>query len=270
MVLHNQYPWSRSDAALTPVSELRDDDYIVVFHPRDREVALFLTRLKVSHTPKTKRLHRQRSNPSARTSLSPPQRAQGLGGTAPHHGDRRGAWRTGMHERDRSATAPTTGHPCRPRRSAPKPASSSAGTPATASRRSRCAPHGPRSRMQGRCGRRRRGHRLHLHQFSADTVDRFVGLGSARHPADTLLFRPRCRLRRAELRPRRGHAGAPNRRPAGLLVCAEKFSDKIGNVRPSRMIFGDGAAAMVVGPAPGGRYPTSNTSRPTPAVQSAR
>ncbi len=37
-----------------------------------------------------------------------------------------------------------------------------------------------------------------------------------------------------------------------LLVCGEKFSDKIGNVRTSRMIFGDGAAAIVVGPAPEG------------------
>ncbi len=34
-----------------------------------------------------------------------------------------------------------------------------------------------------------------------------------------------------------------------LLVCAEKFSDKIGSVRTSRMIFGDGAAAMVIAPA---------------------
>src|SRR3954453_35721 len=39
------------------------------------------------------------------------------------------------------------------------------------------------------------------------------------------------------------------RRPV-LVVCAEKFSDKIGSVRTSRMIFGDGAAALVVGPAP--------------------
>ena len=31
-----------------------------------------------------------------------------------------------------------------------------------------------------------------------------------------------------------------------LLVCGEKFSDKIGTVRTSRMIFGDGAAAMVL------------------------
>ena len=37
-----------------------------------------------------------------------------------------------------------------------------------------------------------------------------------------------------------------------LLVCVEKFSDKIGSVRTSRMIFGDGAAAMVIGPAPAG------------------
>ena len=34
-----------------------------------------------------------------------------------------------------------------------------------------------------------------------------------------------------------------------LLVCGEKFSDKIGTVRPPRMIFGDGAAALVIGPA---------------------
>ena len=37
-----------------------------------------------------------------------------------------------------------------------------------------------------------------------------------------------------------------------VLVCGEKFSDKIGCVRPSRMIFGDGAAAMVLAPASDG------------------
>ncbi len=40
-----------------------------------------------------------------------------------------------------------------------------------------------------------------------------------------------------------------------LLVCVEKFSDKIGNVRPSRMIFGDGAAGVVLGVAPDGEPP---------------
>lgn len=40
-----------------------------------------------------------------------------------------------------------------------------------------------------------------------------------------------------------------------LVVCGEKFSDKIGTVRTSRMIFGDGAAALVIGPAPDGAPP---------------
>ena len=38
-----------------------------------------------------------------------------------------------------------------------------------------------------------------------------------------------------------------------LLVCVEKFSDKIGAVRTSRMIFGDGAAALVIAPAAEGQ-----------------
>jgi len=40
-----------------------------------------------------------------------------------------------------------------------------------------------------------------------------------------------------------------------LVVCGEKFSDKIGTVRTSRMIFGDGAAALVIAPARAGAAP---------------
>ena len=40
-----------------------------------------------------------------------------------------------------------------------------------------------------------------------------------------------------------------------LVVCAEKFSDKIGTVRTSRMLFGDSAAAVVLGPASAGVPP---------------
>ena len=40
-----------------------------------------------------------------------------------------------------------------------------------------------------------------------------------------------------------------------LVVCGEKFSDKIGTVRTSRMIFGDAASAVVVAPAPPGVAP---------------
>jgi 3-oxoacyl-(acyl-carrier-protein) synthase III len=38
-----------------------------------------------------------------------------------------------------------------------------------------------------------------------------------------------------------------------LVVFAEKFSDKIGNVRTSRMLFGDAASAAVIGPAAAGQ-----------------
>jgi len=44
-----------------------------------------------------------------------------------------------------------------------------------------------------------------------------------------------------------------------LLVCGEKFSDKIGSVRASRMIFGDGAAALVIEPAAPGAAPDIET-----------
>lgn len=33
-----------------------------------------------------------------------------------------------------------------------------------------------------------------------------------------------------------------------MVICAEKFSNKMGYVRTSRMIFGDGAAAFIIGP----------------------
>ena len=58
-----------------------------------------------------------------------------------------------------------------------------------------------------------------------------------------------------------------------LVVCAEKFSNKIGNVRPSRMIFGDGAAGhcprrRTGGCAAGYRIHATYASGPTSQVNS--
>ncbi len=55
MVLHNQYPWDRTQTRLTPVGELRDDDYVVVFHPRNREVLDFIRRASGGATPSARR-----------------------------------------------------------------------------------------------------------------------------------------------------------------------------------------------------------------------
>lgn len=51
MVLHNQYPWDRSQTELVPVGTLKDDDYVVLFYPREREVMRFLQRVKGGRTP---------------------------------------------------------------------------------------------------------------------------------------------------------------------------------------------------------------------------
>ena len=45
MTLSNQYPWDRFQTRLTPINELADDDIVVVFHPRTRDVTDFIRRV---------------------------------------------------------------------------------------------------------------------------------------------------------------------------------------------------------------------------------
>ncbi len=46
LVLHNQYPWERAETRLEEVSKLGDDDFVVLFVPRDREVLEFIERVR--------------------------------------------------------------------------------------------------------------------------------------------------------------------------------------------------------------------------------
>ncbi len=46
MVLHNQYPWDRSRTELKPAAAIGDDDFVVAFHPRSREVTAFVERVR--------------------------------------------------------------------------------------------------------------------------------------------------------------------------------------------------------------------------------
>src|SRR5580658_1252197 len=48
MVLHNQYPWDRSRTELRGPAEIGDDDFVVAFHPRNRDVMAFIERVKHS------------------------------------------------------------------------------------------------------------------------------------------------------------------------------------------------------------------------------
>jgi 3-oxoacyl-[acyl-carrier-protein] synthase-3 len=63
MVLHNQYPWDRAAVELTPADQLSDDDYVVAFHPRDREVRDFLRRLGAGATTRPRPVARESRQP---------------------------------------------------------------------------------------------------------------------------------------------------------------------------------------------------------------
>ena len=46
MILHNQYAWDPSTSTQTEIGKLKDDDYVVAFHPRSEEVMRFIQRVK--------------------------------------------------------------------------------------------------------------------------------------------------------------------------------------------------------------------------------
>ena len=215
MVLHNQYPWSRSEAALTAVKELRDDDYVVVFHPRDLDVHLFLSRVASGHVPK-------KAHPAApkvcepirpypaidvRNDFAVQPRIEAI---AAAHGDlvctnedliRNSAYNWSPMSADDIR--------CQDRH---RGASLHLGEPRGSLVASRPVGAGARS---GGSRPDRGGDRVHLHQLSAATVGRDVAFRRVGYPADALLVRPRRRVRRPQLRASRGHQSSPTGTAAG-------------------------------------------------------
>ncbi len=254
MVLHNQYPWDRSQAELVEVGQLDDDDYVVVFHPRDQEVRHFLRRLEAGRTPVTSSPAREATPPirpyptvdvRARFSVMP--RIEAL---AAVHGDRactnedliRNAaynWspmaadeirdKTGIERRlYTSGTLEEMALQAAEQaleRSGRGPEEIGAVIVCTCTS-TRLIPS-VATWISGQLG-------IQQTHASYDLVAACAGLPYGLSEAVRI-------IQEVE-------------RPV-LVVCAEKFSDKIGNVRPSRMIFGDGAAAIVVGIAPEGEEP---------------
>lgn len=49
MVLHNQYPWAGSTTRLAAGGEIGDDDFVVLFYPRDDEILDFIMRVRAGH-----------------------------------------------------------------------------------------------------------------------------------------------------------------------------------------------------------------------------
>jgi 3-oxoacyl-[acyl-carrier-protein] synthase-3 len=254
MVLHNQYPWDRAQAELVEVGQLDDDDYVVVFHPRDQEVRHFLRRLEAG----------ERSVPSApaRTATPPVRpyptvdvRAQfsvmpRIEALAAVHGDRactnedliRNAaynWSPMAADEIRDKTGIeqrlyTSGTFEELTLQAAEAALEKAGRgPEEIGAVIVCTCTSTRlipsvaTWLSGQLG-------IHQTHASYDLVAACAGLPYGLSDAVRILQEVQ--------------------RPI-LVVCVEKFSDKIGNVRPSRMIFGDGAAAIVVGVSNDGEQP---------------
>jgi 3-oxoacyl-(acyl-carrier-protein) synthase III len=251
MVLHNQYPWDRSQMELAEAGQLRDDDYVVAFHPRDKEVRAFLRRLRAGAQPRQAPAAREARPPvrpypavDVRQRFSVLPRLEALVAV---HGDqvcsnddliRNTAYnwspmsaeeissKTGIEQREYSslpleelALQAAEGALDKAGR---QPEEIGAVLVCTCTS-SRLIP----SLATYLCGQ------LGMHQVyvAYDLIAACAGMPYGIADATRL-------LQEVE-------------RPV-LVVCVEKFSDKIGNVRTSRMIFGDGAAAMVVGPAADG------------------
>jgi 3-oxoacyl-[acyl-carrier-protein] synthase III len=255
MVLHNQYRWNRARTRLTEVGQLHDDDYVVVFHPRNEDVLQFIRRVKSGQRARPRRPAPAESvRPIApyppvlvakRFSVLP--RLESL---AVYKGERpctnedliRNAaycWspvsaeeilrKTGIQQRlyteldlDHIALLAA--------RSALEKSGRRAeeiGAVIFCSCTSVKMMPSLATWLSGQLG-------LFQTHASVDMVAACAGLPYGLSEAVRLL---------QEIE-----------RPV-LVVCGEKFSDKIGTVRTSRMIFGDGAAAMVVGPAPDGAAP---------------
>lgn len=254
MVLHNQYPWDRSQAELVEVGQLQDDDYVVLFHPRDQEVRRFLARLDAP---------RRAATTTAAPTAVPPVRPYEpvdvrarfdvmprIEALAVVHGERacsnedliRNAaynWspmaaqeifdKTGIRER-RYTALPLEEIALRAARAALAKAGrgpQDVGAVLVCTCTSTRMIPSVASYVSGQLG-------IQQTHASYDLIAACAGLPYGLSDAVRLLQEVQ--------------------RPV-LVVCVEKFSDKIGNVRTSRMIFGDGASAIVLGVAPDGAEP---------------
>ena len=254
MVLHNQYPWDRSKAELVEVGELSDDDYVVVFHPRDEEVRQFLRRLDSGVTRPAGSVARDATPPvrpypavNVRESFRVMPRIEAL---AVVHGDRACTnedlirnsaynWspmaaeeisaKTGIDQR-----LYTSGSFEEMALQAAEAAMAQAGI----------GPEEVAGVIVCTCTSTR------LIPSVATWISGQLGIQQTHASYDLIAACAGMPYGLAEAVRILQEVEGPV-----LVVCAEKFSDKIGNVRPSRMIFGDGAAAIIVGVAPEGQDP---------------
>ncbi len=251
MVLHNQYPWDRSQVRLTQAGRLNDDDYVILFLPRNREVARFLREAKAESRPADGRTAattvetRQPVRPYPAVHVATQFRVQPrIEALAVVKGEQP-CTNEDLIRNTSYSWSPMSAHEISEKTGIEQRLYTERALEDIALEAAQAAlAHAGRepqeigavifcsctsTRMMPSVATWLSG-QLGMYQThgSADLVAACAGLPYGLAEATRI-------LQEVE-------------RPV-LVVCGEKFSDKIGNVRPSRMIFGDGAAAIVVGPA---------------------
>jgi 3-oxoacyl-[acyl-carrier-protein] synthase-3 len=255
MVLHNQHPWDRAQSRLTRLSELGDDDFVVLYHPRSPEVMDFIHRVRsgsgrrppLAAVPAPQHPVRPYPALEVRKRFAVMPRIEALAAVNGEHvcsNDdliRNTAYnwspmsaaeireKTGIEARRYTARrleeiSLEAAHAALQK--AGRGAGEIGAVIFCSCTSTRLIPS-VATWISGQLG-------IYQTHASCDIVAACAGLSYGLSEAVRL-------LQEVE-------------RPV-LLICAEKFSDKIGSVRTSRMIFGDGAAAMVIGPAPAGAAP---------------
>ena len=274
MVLHNQYPWNRQRAELVEVAQLRDDDYVVVYEPLDRQVERFIDRVT-----KPARVAPQPS--AAAVAPVPPVRpypaiavrtefavwpkilalAAVKGELSVTNADliRNFAYNWSPMTQDDIRTK--TGIEQR-RYTLGTIQELALGAAKAAIRHAQIGPEQIGAVLVCTCTSSQ------LIPSLACWLSGELGIFQTQGSYDLIAACAGMPYGLTEAT----RALQQTRRPV-LLVCVEKFSDKIGSVRPSRMIFGDGAAAIVLGvaekvTAPDIEYLQTYGSGPTSQVNS--
>jgi 3-oxoacyl-[acyl-carrier-protein] synthase-3 len=268
MVLHNQYPWDRARTELRGPGEIGDDDFVVAFHPRNRDVQAFIERVRRADEHKTGEHKTGEHNTGEHRPATQNEAAEAVAPVTPYPPVRvREAFRIqpklealaivrGEHicsnddvirnasfswsPMNAAEISAKTGIDQR-RYSSREPEQLALPAVRAALAKSGRAPEEIGAVLVSTCTSNR------LIPSIACWISGELGLLQTHASADLVAACAGFPYGIAEAIRQLQEIGRPV-----LLVCVEKFSDKIGSVRTSRMIFGDGAAAMVIGPAPDG------------------
>ncbi|HEV2373402.1 MAG TPA: 3-oxoacyl-[acyl-carrier-protein] synthase III C-terminal domain-containing protein [Streptosporangiaceae bacterium] len=255
MVLHNQYHWAGSETHIAAVDEIGDDDFVVLFWPRDEQVADFIRRVKAGerrpaeHGPAAPLVRPVRpcGPVEVRKRFTVMPRLESLVGLTGEYlctNDdivRNASWNWSPMTAAEIAAKTGIEQRTYTRRTLNQMALDVARSALDKAART-AAEVGAVLCCTCTSGR--------LIPSIATWLSAELGMFQAHYCADLIAACAGLPYGLAEAIRILQETESPV-----LVVCAEKFSDKLGNVRTSRMIFGDGAAALVIGPAPRGSEP---------------